>query len=380
MRPVERRDRRGFTLMEMLVSVTLMMTAISIAIPFFLVQSRSVEASSGRLDAQLNINFALDAVDRDLRVAGVGITDRQPLLVQAASNAITFNGDLTSTSLADYSTVYYDPDAPANTVSMLWPGNKVTLPNSGWLYPDSAYWAGAGIPSAAETISYYIESDPAASGLYRMMRRVNDATPRVMARGIKQVSGEPYFRYFKLNSTGQLVEVNQATLPKRHLPGWHGAPGDTGAVALVDSIVLVRAKFTAVHRDPRHPDAERVEERTVRITNAGLVKAKTCGDAPLNPTNLVAVATATPSVQLSWVKSTDEGAGEKDVERYAIYRRDPLVAVFGEPIVSVAAGAVNPSFEDTDVKPGESWIYAVAAQDCTPALSSAAVAATVVIP
>ena len=84
--------------MELLISISLMMAAIGIAIPFFVAQSRSLEASSGRLDAQLNINFGLDAIDRDLRVAGVGITQRQPLLVQAASNAITFNADLTSTT------------------------------------------------------------------------------------------------------------------------------------------------------------------------------------------------------------------------------------------------------------------------------------------
>lgn len=374
------RARRGFTLVELLISVMLMMTAIGIAIPFFLTQSRSLESQSGRLDAQLNINFSLDAIDRDLRVAGVGITSRQPLLVQAASNAITFNADLTSNSMADLATVYYDPDAPAGTVGLLWPANKVTLPNSSWLYPDSAYWAGSGIPSAAETISYWTEPDPAASGLYRLMRRVNDATPRVMARGIKLVSGDPFFRYFKLNAAGALVEVAQSSLPRRHLPGWHGAPGDTGTVALVDSVVLVRMKFTAVHRDPRYADAVRTEERSVRITNAGLVRASTCGDAPLNPTGLGAVADATPQVTLTWTKSADEGGGEKDVERYAIYRRAPAAGVFGEPLASIAAGAPVPSFVDTDVKPGETWIYGVAAQDCTPALSSAALTGVVVIP
>lgn len=373
-------SRRGYTLMEMLISVTLTMIAIGIAIPFFLTQNRALQNQSGRLDAQLNVNFALDAIDRDLRVAGVGITNRQPLLVQMASNAITFNADLTSTSLADYATVYYDPDAAANTVSMLWPANKVTLPNSSWLYPDSAYYASAGVPSAAETISYYVEADPQASGLFRLMRRVNDATPRVLARGIKTIASDPFFRYFKLASNGALVEIAQGTLPKRHLPGWHGTPSDTGIAALADSVVLVRAKFTIVHRDPRYADATRVEERTVRITNAGLIRASTCGDAPLNPGVLNAVATATPQVTLTWTKSGDEGAGEKDVERYAIYRRVAGATVFAEPLASIAAGAAAPSFVDTDVKPGESWVYGVAAQDCTPALSSMVISAAVVIP
>jgi hypothetical protein len=212
------------------------------------------------------------------------------------------------------------------------------------------------------------------------MRRVNDATPLVMARGIKAVSGQPYFRYFKLNIAGALVEVPSGSLPKRHLPGWHGQPADTGAVALVDSIVLVRMKFTGVHRDPRHPDANRVEERTIRIMNSGLVRASTCGDLPLGVSALVAIADPTPQVTLTWNRSIDEATGEKDVERYAIYRRDPLTPTFTEPIAAISSGNPLPSFVDTDVKPGESWIYGVAAQDCTPSLSSTAVTPTVVIP
>lgn len=371
--------RAGYTLMEMLISVTLTMIAIGIAIPFFLTQNRALQSQSGRLDAQLNINFALDAIDRDLRVAGVGITTRQPLLVQAAANAVTFNADLTSTSLADFATVYYDPDAPANTVSMLWPSSKITLPNSSWLYPDSAYYVSAGVPSSAETISYHVEADPLASGLFRLMRRVNDAAPRVMARGIKVTPGDPYFRYYKLSATGALVEVSQATLPIRHLPGWHGSPADTASAALVDSIVLVRAKFTAVHRDPRYADASRVEERTVRINNAGLVRASTCGDAPLSPSALTVIANGTPQVVLTWTASLDEAAGEKDVERYAIYRRPAGATVFTEPFASIVAGGPG-SFVDSDVKPGESWVYGIASQDCTPALSSMVISPAVVIP
>jgi prepilin-type N-terminal cleavage/methylation domain-containing protein len=375
-----RAGRRGFTLLELVISVTLMTVAIGIAIPFFIVQSRSLEASNGRLDAQLNVNFGLDAIDRDLRVAGVGITQRQPLLVQAASDAITFNADLTSAMPADFSAVYYDPDAPVTTLGLLWPAHKVTLPNSSWTYPDSAYWAGVGVPSAAETISYYVETDSQAAGLLRLMRRVNSAPPRVMARGIKAVAGEPFFRYYMLNTLGALVEVSQGSLPRRHVPGWHGQPADTGVVALVDSIVLVRVKFTAVHRDPRYADAIRAEERTIRITNAGLIRASTCGDAPLAATGLAGLADATPRVTLTWTSSIDEAAGEKDVERYSIYRREAATPTFGEPIASIASGVPLASFVDTDVKPGETWIYGVAAQDCTPALSSIVVTPTLVIP
>lgn len=374
-------SRKGFTILELLMAMTITMIALGIAIPFFLTTSRSVTASSGRLDAQLNANFALDAIDRDLRVAGVGLTSRQPLIVYANTNAITFNADLTSKSSGDFGTVYYDPDALTGEVGMLTPSKKITLPNSSsWSYPDSSYWKSAGVPSSAETISYYVEVDSQAAGLYRLMRRVNDGTPRILARGIKTVSGDPFFRYYKLSFSGALTEINTASFPMRHINGWHGAPADTGNSMQMDSVRLVRIKFTTVHRDAREADATRVEERVVRITNAGLILASTCGDAPLAPGTVTVVGTVTPSVDVTWVASADEATGEKDVERYAIYRRAAAALVFDEPIASVAAGTPPYSFTDTDVAPGQQWVYGIAAQDCTPATSSVSVSATVVVP
>jgi hypothetical protein len=194
------------------------------------------------------------------------------------------------------------------------------------------------------------------------------------------VAGEPYFRYYKLAANGALLEIPPGSLPMRHLNGWHGSPADTGNSARVDSIRLVRARFTAVHRDPRYPDVTRVEERTVRLTNAGLILASTCGDAPLPGGAVMATAAATPSVTLTWARSLDEGAGEKDVERYAIYRRPAADPVFGEPLASIAAGSPTYSFTDTDVIPGQSWVYGVAAQDCNPLLSPLVTSAAVLIP
>ncbi|HWP01987.1 MAG TPA: prepilin-type N-terminal cleavage/methylation domain-containing protein [Gemmatimonadaceae bacterium] len=375
------RRRRGFTLMELLISMTVMMIAMAAAIPFFVAHSRSLSAQAGRLDAQQSVNFALDQMERELRVAGVGVVARQPLLVAVGGSVLSFNADLTSNVSGDFGAVYYDPDAPNAEVGLLWPSRRISLPNTpSWTYPDSAYWQSPGVPSSAETITYYVEPDPQASGLHRLMRRVNDATPRVVARGIKLVSTQPFFRYFKTNTTGALVEIPQSTLPMRHLNGWHGSPADTGKSALVDSVRLVAIRFTAVYRDPRSPDATRYEERSVRLTNAGLVRASTCGEAPLPVTSVTVTANSTPSVIVSWNRSGDEGAGERDVERYGIYRRLASDPTFGEPLASVAAGLSSYTFTDTDVVPGESYRYGVIALDCTPASSSMTVSAAVVVP
>ncbi|HEY9228746.1 MAG TPA: hypothetical protein VIP11_18990, partial [Gemmatimonadaceae bacterium] len=69
--------------------------------------------------------------------------------------------------------------------------------------------------------------------------------------------------------------------------------------------------------------------------------------------------------------SVDEKTGEKDVERYAIYRRLSSVATFDVPFASIPAnGATTYSFVDTDVIPGQTWIYGVTSQDCTLEITS----------
>ena len=105
-------QRQGFTLIEMLMSVGLTVMLFGLAVPFFGTQLRSVGANGGRWEALQNVRYAATTLDRDLRVAGVGVVDRQPLIVQAAPYAITFNADLVTRDTADPVAVYYNPDAP----------------------------------------------------------------------------------------------------------------------------------------------------------------------------------------------------------------------------------------------------------------------------
>ncbi len=75
-------------------------------------------------------------------------------------------------------------------------------------------------------------------------------------------------------------------------------------------------------------------------------------------------------VRLIWNPSVDEESGEGDVVRYLIYRRTVGEGVdWGNPIVSIPAGADSYSYKDATVEPGKSYDYAHGAQDCTPSLS-----------
>jgi hypothetical protein len=114
-----------------------------------------------------------------------------------------------------------------------------------------------------------------------------------------------------------------------------------------------------------------------------LIRRTTCGDPPLGVTptfTTSAAGAAVPFVQLAWSHSTDDGGGEKDVETYAIYRKAPAATSFDQPFASVPAGSSTYTFTDNNVVSGDSWVYGVSAQDCTPSSSPIGTTTTVVVP
>ena len=105
---VSRRD--GVTLIEMMIAIVLFVLVFGLAVPFFRYQARSVSASAGRLDALQNARYAQSAIDRDLRISGIGIVQAQPMIVQADGFAVTFNADLATKDINDPMSIYYDAD------------------------------------------------------------------------------------------------------------------------------------------------------------------------------------------------------------------------------------------------------------------------------
>ena len=82
-------------------------------------------------------------------------------------------------------------------------------------------------------------------------------------------------------------------------------------------------------------------------------------------------------VTIAWGASNDEASGEKDVERYVVYRRQ-----VGQPFVDAMAvvgkGGSSYTFDDFDLQAGLAFEYGVAAQDCSPANSSIRVSGSVI--
>lgn len=379
------RHRTGFTLIELMISMTMLLAILGIATNFFRKQGTVIAAQSGRLEAQQTAQFALSELDRELRLAGVGVADMQPILVQADQMAVTFNADLVSNVSGDPSTVYVDTAANPTSSTVWRSTDKQYLPNSTFLYPDSTHMRAAGAPSGAETISFWVSRDSSSSSAneYVLWRRVNAGVPRMVAKGIIKTAADTLFQYFKPDSLGNLVAIPVASLPLFHNAATHGMSSDTGRFALVDSIHTIRVRMKVVYHD-RSGDVIRRLDSSIRLMNAGLIRRTTCGEPPLGvvPSAIASLdANGSPIVTISWVKSADEGAGEKDIERYALYRR-PAAApgTMDEPFASIPAGSASYSFVDTEVKSGEQWIYGAAAQDCTPTTSSVTTTPTVIIP
>ena len=379
------RPRTGFTLIELLIAMTMVLLILGIGSQFFRKQSNAIAAQAGRLEAQQNGQFGLATMDRELRMAGAGVVDAQPILVQADTLALSFNANLVSKSAGDVGAVYVDVDADSDAVGIWRRSEALLLPRSSRSYPDTTYMKAAGVPSDAETISYWLSKDSTAKkpNEYVLFRRSNNTAARMVAKGLVVNPGDSVFTYMRADSTGALSPIQLGFYPLFHRAPVHGSPADTGrGSALIDSIRAVRIRFTLVHHDPKTGDALRKMETTIRVVNSGLNRQTTCGEPPLSvsPTVTATNVGGTPSVTVQWNKSGDEGAGEKDVERYAIYKRLVAFADFSEPFAGVPAGSSTYSFVDTDVHSGEIWIYGVAALDCTPNSSSVGSTVAITVP
>jgi type II secretory pathway pseudopilin PulG len=381
------RRRGGFTLVEVLVAMTMIILIMSMATRYFMQQTRMLSHQSGRLEAQQNAQFSLATLDREMRVAGIGVVDAQPILVQAEARAITFNADLVSRVTNDPSAVYIDSDADsASTLAFPMSDRKLLPLSTTKSYPDTNYFLAAGVQSRAETVAFWVARDSTSPDPqeFLLYRRINGGTPRVVARSLRVKSTDTVFQYFKKDSTGALLPITSGMLPVYHNAKIHGSTLDTGRSALADSIKAVRVRMTAMYRDRNGVQIIRRIDMTIQLMNAGLIRRQSCGESPLGPTLLTSVVetdpvTSEPMVKFAWTKSGDESAGEKDVERYSIFKRLASGA-FGEPLASIPAGSATYTFYDRSVERGDTLVYGVTAQDCTPMVSPMVSASSVAIP
>ena len=373
------------TLVELLVALTIFGVVISTSVAFMAHQNTAFQNGIHRLVTLRNLRYAIGTLSQDLETLGTNVPNPQPALFYADEDVIAFSADYATNIAHNPFAVFYDPDAPTGQVAA--PTHGFSIPNSSASIPDTTYESLPGIRSPAEILLFYMVPDTATSRTddYRLMRQVNDNTPETIARNLLQVGSEPFFSYEYLTTDASgndaLRALPDSMLPIRHSATFHLSAADTGRSARADSVRAIRVQFAATN-GLTGDDEERAElERLIPLPNAGFGELVTCGSAPLLGAGLLATKVALPSgetaVDLTWSAAIDETGGEQDVVGYVIWRREFGSADWGEPYRSIPAGTAPYTYQDAAVAVGTTYEYALAAQDCTPKLSSLVVSATV---
>ncbi len=196
-RALSLRSRPGFSIVELLVAVTLTLAVFAITLPFVRVQSRALGANAGRMDAEQVARYAQRTIDRDLsQAAQVG---DQPTLVFAGPMGIAFNANLLAADASDPSAEEIESGA-ASTLTEGWRvANAATIPLTNRTYPTVDYTDPAGGLSRVETISYFLRSDTISgrTDVYVLYRRVNARDSTQVVRGIQVPADSSFFSYFR---------------------------------------------------------------------------------------------------------------------------------------------------------------------------------------
>lgn len=377
--------RPGVSLLELVIALGLFSIILVASLGFYRQQGRAFSEGNERMTLMQNLRYGTSTLEQNLRAAGVSVPDRQPVVVYAGAATFSFNANYASRSTADYHAVYRDPDLAASAASAVQPADSFTIPGTTFTYPSTSYVAGAG-NSPAETITFFFAADTLTERAddHVLYRQVNGGAPEIIARHLLETD-TPFFTYYVLHeeSAGSpIVEAPASYEPAAHTVAIHGAPGDTGIVAAVDSIRAVRVTYAATNGLIGERERAREITRLIRLPNAGVAFQRTCGNSPILGVNLAAVGVkpsgSTPGhVLLSWNQATDEATGERDVLRYVVWRRPSGATSWGDPIVSIPPGAATYTYQDFTPGPGSHFQYALAVQDCTPQYSGLSTAGPV---
>ncbi|MEQ9398103.1 MAG: prepilin-type N-terminal cleavage/methylation domain-containing protein [Longimicrobiales bacterium] len=377
----------GFTLVELIISLTIFGVVITTAVAFMARQNSAFQVSVSRLVALRNLRYAVTTLSQDLETLGTNVPGGQPPLYYAGTDVVVFASDYATNVDNDPFAVFYDPDAPTGQVTA--PSTGFAIPNSGVSFPDTSYEATAGLRSPAEVITFFMQADTATTRTddYRLYRQVNNGEPEVIARNLLRRGSDPFFSYERLSTaTGatMLETVPDSLMPIHHRQSLHLGVADTARDALADSVRALVVSMAATNGRTGAAEDTVAITRFIPMPNAGFGVLSTCGSAPILGVGLLAqnvvLTSGDPAVRLSWPRAVDEAGGESDVVRYVIWRRDAGAPTWGDPYLAIPGGAPTYSYEDASVESGDSYEYALAAQDCTPTLSPPVSAGPVNIP
>ena len=369
---MSRHRARGFTVVEIVVAMTLTLAVFAITLPFIKAQTNALSVSAGRMDADQLARYAQRAIDSDLRrtTADAG----QPLLVYAGPLGIAFTANLLASDTLDPGASELDAGAATSLTDSWRLSDAAALPLTSRNFPAQDYLGADGAISKNETISYYLTSDTITgrNDIYVLYRRVNARTAVEIVRGLQIPTDSAFFSYERPVG-GVSTRIAASRLPLY----WDSVA--------VDSVRSVGLRVAGYFRDKA---TGAVTIRTVRwtssLSNAAARTAGTCGAAPTAPLSPVtAKAYTSPArmrVRVMWSPSTDDGGGAGDVRAYIVDRRRTGATTW-QSLASVAASRAS-SYEWQHAIPLDTgaFQYSIRAIDCGGTASSRATATALTLP
>lgn len=366
-----RRAVPGFTVVEIIVAMTLTLAVFAITLPFVRAQTRALGVSAGRMDAEQLARYAQRAIDADLRRTSADAG--QPLLVYAGPRGISFTANLLSRDTLDPSAAELSAGA-ATTLTESWRlSDAAAIPLTARNFPTRDYTGPDSGISHNETISYYLTSDTTTgrSDIYVLYRRVNARPAVEIVRNLQVPADSAFFSYYRPVG-GVSTRVAAGRLPLY----WDSLA--------VDSIRSVGLRAAGYYRD-RTTGAETI--RTLQwatlLPNAASRLAVTCGAAPTAASSVSGTEVSTSGVyrvNVLWNRSTDDGIGANDVRHYVVLRRESSSSGPWTTLATVVASGATTYAWRHELPGNGSYTYAVRAVDCGGLYSVQANSASVTFP
>ena len=369
---MSRRPAAGFTVVEIIVAMTLTLAVFAITLPFIKAQTNALSVSAGRMDAEQLARYAQRAIDSDLRRATADAG--QPLLVYTGPMGISFTANLLARDTLDPNASELEAGAATSLTESWRLSDAAAIPLTSRSFPTQDYLGADGAISKNETISFYLQPDTITgrSDIYVLYRKVNARTPVEIVRNMQVPADSAFFSYFR-PVAGVLTRVAASRLPLY----WDSVA--------VDSIRSVGLRVAGYYRDRTTGTVTiRSVQWTTALANAATRTAGNCGAAPNHANNPVAVVRASSPnrlrVEFTWDPSSDDGGGVRDVRAYLIdWRR--VGATTWRSIGSVpATGASDYEWQHWVPLVAGSFEYSARAIDCGGTPSSRQTASSVSLP
>jgi prepilin-type N-terminal cleavage/methylation domain-containing protein len=378
------RNRRGLSLLELLVAMVIMGIIMGAAMTFFVGQSKSLRRGTSDTAMLQNIRYGADLLNQHFRSVGANTTPGQPPIIYADQNVFSFNADYATNTPGDLNAIYYTPKAPNSEVNAIAFSNQITVPGQATAtYPPGDYMVDSAMMSPAEMITFWFEPDTSTTRPddYMLLRQVNDSPPEVVVLNILQDT-VPFLRYLYLRDSASSLSID--TVASSQMPLRFDVVSDTVKNRILANLRAVIVSYIVTNGLTGPNERTRPMTLVAPFPNMQNRELKTCGNDPVSMLPPTAVWNGvSQAVDITFAADGDETSGERDIVNYVLWRRPVGALNWGAPFLSIPAGnpptyLVHDATVPRDPVNPVAWEYAVAAQDCTPNYSNPVLAAAAV--